>query len=351
MKPFETLSYAGQLRYLRRFAAKALTAYELSDFRLTAIQHEENTTFRVDLANGERYVLRIHRPNLRSTEAVRSEMTWLAALRQETDLVVPEPIPTQNGEFLTLATLEGLPEPRVCVLFHWIPGRFLDARLTPSHLERVGAFMARLQLHGAQFKPPEGFVRGRLDNLTEDARRSAGRGTSEAIARRQVDHPEDETSAIRLVTELCSAKDGALVATLIRKMREIQQSVGQTPATFGLIHGDLHQENYFFHQGQVRAIDFDDCGYGYYLYDMAVTLSEVSWRKNTPELRKSFLAGYRSIRELPSEHESYLDTFITFRDLQLMIWKIEMRNHPTFQDNWASDVRVTLNDIRTFLEH
>jgi Ser/Thr protein kinase RdoA (MazF antagonist) len=210
--------------------------------------------------------------------------------------------------------------------------------------------MGGLQLHGAQFNPPDGFARGRLDNLTDNARRLAACGTSEAIARQQVGHPADETSAIQLVTKICSSNDGALVATLIRKFREVQQIVGQTPDTFGLVHGDLHQENYFFHRGQVRAIDFDDCGYGYYLYDIAVTLSEVNWRKDTPELRKSFLAGYRRIRELSSEHEGYLDTFIIFRDLQLMIWKIEMRNHPAFRDGWASDVKATLQDVKSFVE-
>ena len=350
MKPFELLTYAGQLRCLRRLATKALTAYDIHESRLTALQHEDNTTFRVDLANGERYVLRIHRPALRTIESVRSEMMWLAAVRQETDLVVPEPIPTRDGNFLTLISVAEIPEPRICVLFRWIDGRFLDAKLTPSHLERVGAFLASLQLHGAQFRPPDGFLRGRLDNLTDKARRTAARGAQEALVRQQIDNPADETSAIHLVTEICSAEDGALVATLIRKIRDIQQRIGQGPDTFGLVHGDLHQGNYFFHQGQVRAIDFDDCGYGYYLYDMAVTLSEVNWRDNTPTLRKSFLAGYRRMRDLSPEHEGYLDTFITFRDLQLIIWKIEMRSHPAFRDGWASSVKEMLQDVKNFVE-
>jgi Ser/Thr protein kinase RdoA (MazF antagonist) len=351
MKPFELLTNAGQLQRLRRLAVHALRAYDIYETRLTALQHEGNTTFRVDLANGERYVLRIQHPTLRTVEAVRSEMMWLAALRQETDLVVPEPIPTRDGNLLTIASVTEVPEPRICVLFRWIDGRFLDVRLTPSHLERVGTFMASLQLHGAQFRPPDGFVRGRLDNLTEEARRTAGRGTRETVVRQQIDHPADETAAIRLVTEVCSAEDGARVAALIRKTRELQQIVGQKPETFGLIHGDLHQDNYFFHHGQVRAIDFDDCGYGYYLYDMAVTLSEVNWRDNTPALRKSFLAGYRSMRDLSPEHEGYLDTFITFRDLQLIIWKIEMRSHPAFRDGWASSVKEMLQDVKNFVEH
>src|SRR5688500_3118949 len=196
MKPFEILTNAGQLRRLRRLAVEALTAYEIYESRLTALQHEDNTTFREDLAAGKRYMLRIHLPALRTIESVRSEMMWLAALRRETDLVVPEPIPTRDGNLLTVIRVAEIPEPRICVLFRWIDGRFLDAKLTPSHLERVGVFMASLQSHGSQFKAPEGFVRGRLDNLTDRARHTAARGSIEALVRQEKDNPVDEMAAI-----------------------------------------------------------------------------------------------------------------------------------------------------------
>jgi hypothetical protein len=61
MKSFETLTYTGQLRRLRRLVADALAAYDNHEPRLTALAHGDNTTFRDDLAAGERYVLRIHR--------------------------------------------------------------------------------------------------------------------------------------------------------------------------------------------------------------------------------------------------------------------------------------------------
>ena len=348
MKPFETLTNAGQLHRLRRLALHVLTAYDVRQPHLSPLLHEDNTTFRVEDANGERYVLRIHRP-LRTVEAVRSELMWLAALRRETEFVVPEPVPTRDGDLVAVSNLEGIPEPRICVLFRWVEGRFLDTRLTPFHLERVGALMAGLQSHGTSFQKPDGFMRGRLDSLTDRARRTAARGASEATVRAQIDHPDDEAAAIRLITETCSPEDGVRVATLIQRSREVQRAVGQGSKTFGLIHGDLHQGNYLFHEGQVRAIDFDDCGYEYYLYDMAVTLSEVNGRKDTPALRKSFLAGYRTVRSFSPEHEQYLDTFIALRDLQLLTWKIEMRNHPAFRESWMASVREMLQDIKDFV--
>jgi Ser/Thr protein kinase RdoA (MazF antagonist) len=307
--------------------------------------HEDNTTFRVDAIDGERYVLRIHRPSRRTAKEVHSEMVWLTALRQETDLVVPQPVPTRNGDLVAVVSVDGVPEPRICVLLRWIPGRFLADGLTPSHLKRVGAFMACLHLSGGRFRPPAGFVRGRVDNLY-----GKPPGISEALARQQVDNPEDEATAIRLVAEVCSPEDGARVAKLIERIREVQRAVGQGPETFGLIHGDLHQENYFFHQGQVRAIDFDDCGYGHYLYDMAVTLYNVNWRDDFESLREGFMAGYRCIRPLSSQHEQVLNTFMDLRELQFMIWAIEMRDHPAFRDRWESEVKETLDRTKEAIE-
>jgi Ser/Thr protein kinase RdoA (MazF antagonist) len=188
-------------------------------------------------------------------------------------------------------------------------------------------------------------VRGRLDNLY-----GKPRGISESLARQQIDNPDDEATTIQLVTEVCSPEDGRAVEKLIRRIRTVQRLLGQAPETFGLIHGDLHQENYLFDQGQVRAIDFDDCGFGHYLYDIAVTLFNLRGQDSTLLLRESFLAGYRSIRPLPSEHEQYLGTFYDLRDLQMMIWAIEMRNHPAFRDRWASEVKETLKYIKEVVE-
>jgi Ser/Thr protein kinase RdoA (MazF antagonist) len=345
MKPFETLTSRDQLRRLRQLAVKALQAYEITEPHLTPLRHEDNTTFRIDTTTGERYVLRIHRPSRKTVAEVRSEMIWLAALRQETNLVVPQPVPTREGDLVTVMSVEGVPEPRMCVLLRWIPGRFVDGGLTPAHLERVGAFMAHLQLSAAQFRPPDGFVRGRLDNLY-----GKPPGISEALARQQVDNPDDEATAIRLVAEVCSTEDGARVELLIKKIRAVQRAIGQGPDTFGLIHGDLHQENYLFHQGQVRAVDFDDCGYGYHLYDMAVTLVNINWRDNAAILRQGFLAGYRRVWPLSSEHEQYLQTFMDLRDLQIMIWAIEMRDHPAFRHRWRAEVKEVLDYIKKIVE-
>lgn len=170
MQSYEQLTRRGQLQRLRRLALAALQEYDIPQPRLSPLRHEHNTTFRLWDAHGACYVLRIHRPGQHGAAAIRSELSWLLALGQETDLCVPQPVLSRAGTPCTRTAVEGVPEARVCVLFRWQPGHFLYARLTPAHLARVGMFTAHLHEHAAQWQPPEGFVRRRVDNLTAETR-------------------------------------------------------------------------------------------------------------------------------------------------------------------------------------
>ena len=156
MEPFEALNQGGQVPRLRRLAEVALQAYPLREPRLRPVAHLFNTIFQVETLEGSRFALRIQRPDQSDVDVVHSEMMWLAALRRETNLSVPEPVCTSDGALLTIAGHEGVPEPRICVLFRWMEGRFFDGALTPAHLERFGVLTARLHQHAAQFIPPAG---------------------------------------------------------------------------------------------------------------------------------------------------------------------------------------------------
>lgn len=343
MQPFDALSKRGQVARLKQLALNALAAFDLGPATLELLQHSDNTTFRLETGD-ELYVLRIHRGK-RTPAEIHSEVQWLDFLSREEGLIVPSPVSTRDGDFLAFSGAEGLLEPRACVLFRWVEGRFLEEGLRPSHLEQVGTFMARIHNSGARFSPSEGFVRGRVDHLC-----GKPRGASEAFARSQTGNPEDETAAIQLVREVCFPEDAARVQKLIGIIRAVQLELGRGPETFGLVHGDLHQGNYLFQKGQVRAIDFDDCGYGHYLYDLAVTLFNIDGRQNTPALREALLRGYRSVRPLLATHEAHLETFMHLRELQMMLWVIEMRDHPEFREGWRADVEACCRYIQKVLE-
>jgi Ser/Thr protein kinase RdoA (MazF antagonist) len=314
-------------------AEEVSATYGVEPARLVTLAHMENTTFRVETRGGERYVLRIHRTTgspfhpPRSVEEVRSETIWLSTLRRDTGLAVPEPVPTADGSLLTVTESDAVPGPRVCVLFRWAPGRFLDAGLTPSHLERVGGFIARLHDHALRFAAPAGFTRWRIGDVSGEG----GAYVAGAVA------------------EQCGSEAASIVEVVMDAVRRAQRELGTGPDVFGLIHADLHQENYLFHRGEMRAIDFDDCGWGHFIYDLTVALSELRGRPDYTAYRAGLLRGYRAVRPLPSEHERYLEVFQGLRTLQLTLWSLEQRDHPAFPD-WETEVREGLADLRRFVD-
>ena len=257
---YGSLSARGQIGRLRRLGRSALAAYGLQDARLTSLRHQHNTTFRID-ARGGPYVLRINRPAVHTADTIRSEMAWLRALRHDTGLGVPDPVAARDGSLVVVAKDPGVPEPRTCVLLRRLEGRFVDQRLTPEHLRSVAQLQAGLQEHARRWTPPSGFRRPRLDMLTSAAK--TGEIPTPADSHERTDHPspEDADCGLELVTELVSASHAAVFAAALDVVWATTRVLQAQPGNAGLIHGDLHQENYLFKHGDAQAIDFDDCGW------------------------------------------------------------------------------------------
>ncbi|MEV6828953.1 phosphotransferase [Amycolatopsis sp. NPDC051102] len=299
-RPFAELDRAGRTRRLRRLAEAALTAYAVPVARLTPLAHGLNTSFRVDGADGHRYVLRVQRPDGPGVAQVRAEMAWLATLSRETDLVVPRPVPTRARELATVVADPAVPEPRTCVLCHWVDGRFADERLGAPQLYAVGAFTARLHLHGARMN---GLDRGRVDDLTEFGRTQVD-GFSAAVVERAV----------------ASAGGDETIREAVARVRAVRAGLGFGADVFGLVHGDLRQDNYLFDRGRVRAIDFDGCGYGHYAYDLAVTQAALAHLPQRDELREALVDGYRSVRpDAATTDPEVLAAFAGLRRVQLRL--------------------------------
>lgn len=300
MKPYQTLTRSGQIIRLRALAEQALTEYDLDVFQLHPLQHWSNTTFRVEAratdplsSEPARYALRIQHPDLNSKRAIRSELDWLATINRETDLVVPDPIPNKHGKLLTTVSIPGIPEPRHCVIFHWIYGRFFKSQLGVAGLEQVGEFMAKLHNHSATYNPPSWFTRKRWDY-------HGIQGTALGIDPRQ--------------SRKALSKEQLVVLDATAEMlKQLMLDLGEKPEIFGLIHGDLYQGNYLFLNQKVRAIGFDSCGWGYYSYDIGVTFSTLQHLPNFPALRIAFLRGYRRFRPLSAKLEATIPIFMAGR--------------------------------------
>lgn len=100
------------------------------------------------------FALRIKAYGQESTELIEGEMQWLAAIRRDMDLAVPEPVAAQDGALVQEVEVAQVPGGKQCVLYRWVEGvqKGVD-ELQPLDMQRVGTFMARLHDHAAAFAP------------------------------------------------------------------------------------------------------------------------------------------------------------------------------------------------------
>lgn len=134
--------------------------YGIVDPRLTLLAHHRQTTFKVESqTTGEKYVLRYHRPDYRIPATIRSEFHWLRSLRQNTDVVVPEPVATLDGEDVPRVTAKGLPGDLSCSLMKWVEGKRYFRKNGPGVLvlRQVGQVMSAMHRHAEEFVPPGSF--------------------------------------------------------------------------------------------------------------------------------------------------------------------------------------------------
>jgi Ser/Thr protein kinase RdoA (MazF antagonist) len=298
VKPFDTVTRATQRKRLRRLGEIALQRYGIDDARLRFISDTASFVFRVD-AQDQRYALRVdpEPADERWLAMLKAEMAWLAALRRETRLAVPEPVAAQDGGLAQVVAADGVPGARLVSLLRWMPGRLIGDRPTPGILAQMGAFMAHLHHHAERFVFPDGATRPHTawDKLAYWGDR------------------RNDTSAT-----LTAGQRGLCAAAAKRLQAEIAQ-LGRD-RDYGLVHADLHLHNCLLHEGKLGVIDFADCRFASYFYDMAVPLTYLDERQDYEPLRAAFYEGYASVRSLPDGTEAAVQTFMVARAFDIIEW-------------------------------
>jgi Ser/Thr protein kinase RdoA (MazF antagonist) len=285
-------------------AHRALAEYGVpSGATLTLLNVSENATFAVDdPTTGRRTVLRIHRHGYHDQRAIESELTWLDALRADTGIRTPKVLPTTDGRRVLALEEKGHSDPRYVVHFEFLPGvepTPTDERL-PASFELLGTITATMHDHAVRWRRPRGFSRFSWDYDGAFGREARWGRWQDGVA---VGAPEREVL-------------GRLDATLRSRLARY----GAGPNRYGLVHADLRLANLLQDGDETYVIDFDDCGWSWFLYDFGSAVSFFEDDPRIPELTDSWLRGYRKARALSAEAEAEIPTFVMMRRLLLVAW-------------------------------
>jgi Ser/Thr protein kinase RdoA (MazF antagonist) len=303
MTGVERLPHVELLRRLERLAHAALKRYALpgGDATLRLINVSENATYRVD-AGKQRYALRVHREGYHTRQAIASELAWAMALRQDGAAVTPIPVAGRDGALIQTVEHELLPRPREVVLFRWESG--IEPSETEHNLtapfEILGEIAARMHRHAMSWHRPPGFERHRWDFATSIGDRP---------------HWGRWRDGMGMTPERI-----ALIGRTVDLIGERLERFGQREHRFGLVHCDMRLANLLIDGAVTKVIDFDDCGFSWYLYDCATTVSFFEHRPEVPRLLSAWVRGYRRVNDLPAEDEREIWTFVMLRRILLVAW-------------------------------
>lgn len=291
-------------------ALEAVRHYPLTVTSVELVSLAENVTFRVDTDEGASYVLRLHRPGYHTLPELRSERVWLRALA-DAGIAVPVPVASSDGQDYVSVTVAATGEQRLAGLTHWIDGEIVSQTLSqesdPAVVTRcfgqLGSIMAALHNQASGWAPPPAFVRHSLDidGLMGEA----------PFWGRFWEHPE-----------LDVVQRDALLATR-EQIRRALQRYGREPGTFSMIHADLHHNNLLVNDEGLTIIDFDDAGFGWHQYDIAVALFHSAITPNHAEAEAAFFTGYRSLRPLSEADQALIPMFQLVRGMAVIGWKMQ----------------------------
>ena len=284
-----------------QYARAALTCYGRdAEAPLRLLSLSENATYLVD--DAEPIVLRVHRADYHSLRAIRSELAWMAALREQTDVVTPRLIPARDGsEVVTVVRGE---HPLNVDAMTFVSGCTAEEHPEAVGFDQLGRITAAMHDHVRDWDAPHYFTR-----FAWDADTMIG--------------PNGRWGNWRHAPGLTDA-DSAVLERAATELHRRLAEFGRAPDRFGLIHADLRMANLMIDPevpaGPITVIDFDDCGWSWHLADLGAV---VSFIEDTPEAEAmiaGWLSGYREGRELPAEHLDMIPSFVMLRRLQLTAW-------------------------------
>ena len=255
----------------------------------------DNDTY-VVRAGGERYILRVYcdRYWIADSSHYDFELDWLVFLR-ERGLAVSYPIARRDGALS--GAVEAPEGRRFYTLLSWAAGEPIYP-MDEDQAKAFGRGIAEIQQASDEFESECARFSYDLDFLFV-----------EPIA-----HIAEVMGAER-------SEDIEYMAAVGRRAKERIEELDLPAAGYGIVGGDYHGGNNHFAGNVPTYFDFDICGYGWKVYDLAVFYHNASLNGSMGAQWAPMLAGYESVRPLHSQEKEALVPFAIGR----RIWRVGVR--------------------------
>ena len=313
-----------QQKSLTAFAHELLTNYGISNAKVSCINFEFNATFSVETEIGVKYALRVNINSTRTIKNMMAEIEWVRQLNRTSGINTPTPIATLKDDFIVSAVHPESGQTLSAVMYSWLEGEEIGDEPTSDQLLEVGTAIALLHQESSDF-----VLSSRSELPTFD---DFFWGTEDFLF--------SEKSRL-------SVADRSLIQEAHDRIMAYTRDLYETSPVH-IIHADCHGWNLMWHEGRVSIFDFDDCGFGVQAQDLAVAL----YYLDTPEQEQALLAGYASVKPLPTYSENAMKALLLQRRLFLLNYLFETKNQehqemlPAYLEKSLERVSTFLTDVR-----
>ena len=284
---------------------ETLSSWNLEATSIDLISESENLVYKATTTAGLTFAVRLHRPGYHTLEELKSEQLWTRALN-DSGINVPIGYPLPGGGYYKEIVIPHSDAVRQVGVVEWLEGRSLavimneesDINALIQHFKTLGIVAGKINKQSSKWLPPKGFTRHHLN--------AEGFMGDQPFWGPFWDVPE------------LSKEQKQLFRKLRDQIYRILSDLDRSPDNYNMIHADLHADNLLVDQNTLTVIDFDDAGYGWYLYEIAVAMFDYRQHKHFGSLRDAFVDGYSSEKQI--EWLELLPLFFLIRALASIGW-------------------------------
>jgi len=346
---FSELPFEEKILHLTNVGKRALERWGYPEnTKMKILNYTENATFSLSCENKPTIIMRVHRLDYATVDNIRTELQWIMDLKRDTNIRLASPLLSMEGNYVETIETPEFNEKRHVVCFEYLEGTapvdqsdsnegvsrliskidkipdsitiplFKKAAVLYSKLgkmskkspmttqdrdlyQQVGKIAAQLHVHSLNWETPHFYQRMEWDfegTFGEEWNNFYG---------------ESYRSPKWL-----SKKEIQDLDQCVRRMKKRLEVYGKAPNRYGMIHSDLRTANLLRDGDDIAVLDFDDCGKGWYMYEIAGAVALIEHRSDLDEIVNEIITGYEMVQAISKEDKEEIGTFIMMRRIGML---------------------------------
>ncbi|MEP7134293.1 MAG: phosphotransferase [Chloroflexota bacterium] len=283
-------------RYNDAILQESMQRYGIAQDKIQPINTFESFIYEFE-REGMGYILRIGHSFRRSAALIQGEVDWINYLARG-GVSVARAIPSQNGKLIETID-DGQDGQFLVTAFVKAQGQKpWDAGRTSTRYENYGRLLGQMHALAVDYQPSPAWRR-----------------------------PEWESASLQFIKGYLPGSE-LIAHQRYRSLLEHIHALPKDRTSYGLIHQDAHQNNFFIDTDDTLTLfDFDDCAYSWFINDIAIVLFYISMDAEelgfpdaasfTHEFLTHFLHGYRQAYTLSPLWLKEIPAFLKLRELEL----------------------------------